>query len=139
VLGAQADGETSLASAAERFGTPCYVYDLDAVGVQTQKLRAALGERFTLAYAVKANPSLAVLATLSRLGLSADVAQRGELAAALAAGFPAEHILATGPSRRTDSALWPRRVCRSTPRGPSELERLDMLGRELAEDPGGLS
>ena len=40
-----------------------------------------------LAYAVKANPALAVVAHLGRLGLGADVASGGELATALRAGI----------------------------------------------------
>jgi len=50
------------AEIAERFGTPAYVYDLDVVGRQVESLRAALPARFDLAYAVKANPNLAVCA-----------------------------------------------------------------------------
>ena len=47
---------------AERFGTPLYVYDLDVVDRQVAALRAVLPDRVDLAYAVKANPALAVVA-----------------------------------------------------------------------------
>ena len=46
---------------AERFGTPFYVYDLDAVEARVEALLGAVGPRFEIAYAVKANPSLGVL------------------------------------------------------------------------------
>ena len=64
---------------AERFGTPLYVYDLDVVDRQVAALRAVLPPVVELAYAVKANPALAVVAHLGRLGLGADVASGGEL------------------------------------------------------------
>ena len=68
------------AELADRFGTPLYVYDLDVIERQVAALRAALPARVELAYAVKANPALAVVDFLGRLGLGADVASGGELA-----------------------------------------------------------
>ena len=64
---------------AERFGTPFYAYDLDVVTRQVEALRSILPATFDLAYAVKANPNLAVLRHLAGLGLGADVASGGEL------------------------------------------------------------
>ena len=87
---------------ATRFGTPVYLYDLDVVGRQVQALRAALPARFELAYAVKANPSLAVVAYLGSLGLGADVASGGELEMVLRAGIGADRIVMTGPGKRDD-------------------------------------
>jgi diaminopimelate decarboxylase len=85
---------------ANRFGTPLFVYDLDVVDRQVAALRAALPERTDLAYAVKANPALAMVAHLGRLGLGADVASGGELATALRAGIGADRIVMTGPGKR---------------------------------------
>lgn len=85
---------------AERFGTPLYVYDLDVIDRQVAALRAALPPNAELAYAVKANPALAVVAHLGALGLGADVASGGELATALRAGIPAARIVMTGPGKR---------------------------------------
>ena len=75
-----------LAGLARRFGTPLYVYDFDALSRRADALVAALAPRFTAAYAVKANPSLAVVSFLGSKGLGADVASKGELAAVLRAG-----------------------------------------------------
>lgn len=82
------------------FGTPLYVYDLDVIDRQVAALRAALPPNAELAYAVKANPALAIVAHLGALGLGADVASGGELATALRAGIPAERIVMTGPGKR---------------------------------------
>jgi diaminopimelate decarboxylase len=85
---------------AARFGTPLYVYDLDVVELQVAALRAVLPRCFDLAYAVKANPSLGVVAHLGRLGLGADVASGGELATVLRAGIKPSLIVFTGPGKR---------------------------------------
>ena len=90
------------AELAERFGTPAYVYDLDVVGRQVESLRAALPARFDLAYAVKANPNLAVLRHLALMGLGADVASGGELRHVVRAGFNPAHVVMTGPGKRDE-------------------------------------
>ncbi len=87
---------------AERFGTPAYVYDLDVVTRQVEELRTALPERFDLAYAVKANPNLAVLRHLAAMGLGADVASGGELRHAVRAGFEPMRVVMTGPGKRDE-------------------------------------
>ena len=114
---------------AARFGTPCFAYDLDAVDRRVAELSAALGPRFEIAYAVKANPSLAILSLLAGLGLGADVASRGELRAARRAGFPARRLLATGPSKSDADleALIGAGVGQIHAEGPEELERMEAL------------
>jgi diaminopimelate decarboxylase len=90
------------AELAERFGTPAYVYDLDVVTRQVDTLRAVLPARFDLAYAVKANPNLAVLHHLAAMGLGADVASGGELRHAVRAGLDPAHVVMTGPGKRDE-------------------------------------
>ncbi len=84
---------------ARTFGTPLYVYDLDTLAGRAARLRAALPDRVDVAYAVKANPSLAVIATLASAGLGADVSSEGELEAALRAGIMPRAIVVTGPGK----------------------------------------
>jgi len=90
---------------AERFGTPAFVYDLGVVGRRTALLRDALRGRLDLAYAVKANPNLAVLRHLAGLGLGADVASGAELRHALRAGFDADAVVMTGPGKRDEELV----------------------------------
>ena len=85
-------------------GSPLFVYDLDALTARVDALRAALPSAVDLAFAVKANPSLAVLAHLARLGVGADVASGGELEAVVRAGIPVDRIVFTGPGK-TDAEL----------------------------------
>lgn len=89
---------------ASLYGTPFFVYDLDVLTARVAALRETLPAIADLAFAVKANPSLAVLAHLARLGVGADVASGGELQAAIRAGVPLDRIVFTGPGK-TDVEL----------------------------------
>lgn len=83
---------------AREVGTPLFVYSSAAMRQQARRLRsalAALGEPL-VAYAVKANPNAAVLATLAAEGLGADVVSGGEYGRARAAGMPPEKIVFSG-------------------------------------------
>jgi diaminopimelate decarboxylase len=126
-------GDSLIRRAAARFGTPLYLYDFEVIAARVRALRGALGPRFELAYAVKANPSLGILSFLREFGLSADVASRGELLAVLRAGCPPSKILSTGPAK-TDAdleALVRNRVSIIHAEGEWELERLEKIGRRL--------
>jgi diaminopimelate decarboxylase len=116
---------------ARRFGTPLYVYDFDALATRAEELRAALAPRFTGVYAVKANPSLAVVSFLGARGFGADVASKGELATVVRAGIAPERILATGPAKSDADleALVATPVSQIHVEGPGELERLDAIAR----------
>ncbi len=112
---------------AATYGTPLYVYDLDMVEERGRRLRSALPARFDVAYAAKANPSLAVIAAAIASGSGVDVASSGELEAALRAGASARTIVVTGPGK-SDGLL-----ARATAIGvraivvesPGELERVE--------------
>ena len=115
-----------LIAAATEHGTPLFVYDLDEVAGRVATLRSMLPARFELAYAVKANPSLAVLQRLTSTGIGADVASAGELAAVLRAGLAPQRIVFTGPGKRdaelAQAAALPLRAV--TVESLGELERL---------------
>ncbi|MGE5345213.1 MAG: hypothetical protein ACM3JH_04585 [Acidithiobacillales bacterium] len=122
-----------LRRAAQRFGTPLYLYDFDVIERQVVRLRRALGPRFEIAFAVKANPSLAVLKFLFGRGLGADVASRGELLAARRAGCPPSRILSTGPAKSDADleALVRSGVSQIHVEGEWEMEALDAVARKL--------
>ena len=118
---------------AGRFGTPLYVYDLDVVSRQMTALRSVLPATFDLAYAVKANPNLAVMRHLAGLGLGADVASGGELRHALRAGFAADRIVFTGPGKRDEelAGAVDAGVRAVTVESPCELRRLARIAAGL--------
>jgi len=86
-----------LATIAQQVGTPAYVYSAATLTRHYQVFEQGLaGMDALIAYSVKANSNLAVLALLAKLGAGADVVSGGELARALAAGIPAEKIVFSG-------------------------------------------
>jgi len=114
---------------AERFGTPLYVYDFDVVDRQVAALRSVLPPVVEIAYAVKANPGLAIVTHLGRLGLGADVASGGELETVTRAGVTADRVVMTGPGKRDDElrAAVTAGVRAVTVESPGELARLEAI------------
>ncbi|KTT97381.1 diaminopimelate decarboxylase [Sphingomonas yabuuchiae] len=94
----------ALSRIARAVGTPTYVYSANALRAAARRFREALAPipRKSLAFAVKANPSLAVLSVLRDEGFGADIVSGGELTAALAAGMAAEDIVYSGVGKTPD-------------------------------------
>lgn len=90
--------DVPLPAIAEAVGTPVYVYSTATMQRHARVFRAALEPLADplVAYAVKANPNAAVLATLAREGLGADVVSGGEYRRARAAGIAADKIVFSG-------------------------------------------
>jgi diaminopimelate decarboxylase len=126
-------GGFDAADLAARFGTPLYVYDLDVIDRQVDALRQVLPPMVDVAYAVKANPALAVVDHLARLGLGADVASGGELELALRARIPAHRIVMTGPGK-SDPELRAAVIAgihAVTVESMGELARLDWIAADV--------
>lgn len=102
--------QVSLTEIAKTVGTPAYVYSAAAFRESARSFRDGLAavERKHLAFAVKANPNLAVLRLLAEEGYGADIVSGGEMMRALAAGMAAESIIFSGVGktrRELDAAL----------------------------------
>ena len=115
------------AEARTRFGTPCYVYDREALEAAARlalAFPAPFG--FTLRYAMKANPSRGVLTVFRDLGLHIDASSDHEVERALRAGFPASTIQLTSqlPSPRLAEHL-----ARGVLVNACSLHQLETLGR----------
>ncbi|HZG08687.1 MAG TPA: diaminopimelate decarboxylase [Allosphingosinicella sp.] len=96
--------DVPLPAIAEAVGTPVYVYSTATMLRNTRVLRdalAPLGDPL-ISYAVKANPNAAVLATLAREGLGADVVSGGEYRRARAAGIAPEKIVFAGVGKTAE-------------------------------------
>lgn len=86
-----------LADIAEAVGTPAYVYSSATLERHYDVFKQAFAPREVLvAFAVKANANIAVLATLARKGAGADTVSQGEIERALKAGVPASKIIFSG-------------------------------------------
>jgi diaminopimelate decarboxylase len=89
----------------ERFGTPCYVYDRAAlVAAADHALAFPNAFGLTVRYAMKANPSRALLEIFRDRGLHIDASSDYEVERALRAGFAPERIMLTSqvPSARLE-------------------------------------
>jgi diaminopimelate decarboxylase len=84
-----------LVTAAERWGTPLSVTDLDRAAANARAWADALPGAL-VAYAVKANPDPALLRRLAADGIGAEVVGPVELALARRGGVPPERIVANG-------------------------------------------
>jgi len=97
--------DVALREIAAKVGTPVYVYSTATFTRHYNVFAEAFKDRKTLiAYSVKANSNIAVLATLAKLGAGADVVSEGELARALTAGIPASRIVFSGVGK-TESEM----------------------------------
>ena len=111
----------------ERFGTPCYVYDLAGLEATARRALAfSAPYGFTLRYAMKANPSRGILTLFRDLGLHVDASSDWEVERALAAGFAPSRIQLTSqmPSRRVKE-----HVARGVLLNACSLHQLELFGQ----------
>ena len=95
--------DVALRDIAQEVGTPCYVYS----SATFERHYTVFAESFQgidalVAYSVKANSNIGILATLAKLGAGADVVSGGELQRAITAGIPANKIVFSGVGKTAD-------------------------------------
>ncbi len=89
--------ELKLTELAARFGTPLYVYSLQALREALSGwLRGIVGTKHRVFYAMKANSNLALLKIFREAGTGFDIVSRGELQRALLAGAKGGDIVYSG-------------------------------------------
>lgn len=124
--------DTIIREAAERFPTPLYVFDTDALLKRFQYFRKHLGEEIGLTYCMKTNPFLtaASLPETQRIEVCSD----GEFRVCRSLEIPPEKLLISGVLKREldlaeildycgDRALY-------TAESPSQLELLNRMGAD---------
>ncbi len=96
--------DVPLPTIAAEVGTPVYVYSRATFIRHARVFKDALSalDNPHIAFAIKANPNLAVLRILAREGYGADVVSAGELNRALAAGMKAEDIVFSGVGKTAE-------------------------------------
>jgi diaminopimelate decarboxylase len=100
--GRLAVGGVALGDLAARHGTPLLVYDEATLRHRARAYReglAAYPGPSRLAFACKAQTTVALLRVLLEEGLGMDVASEGELAFAVAAGTPGERLIVHGNNK----------------------------------------
>jgi len=96
--------QVELRAIADEIGTPVYVYSSATLRHHATVMKQALAalDDPLIAYAVKANPNSAVLATLAQEGLGGDIVSIGEYRQAITAGMPPERIVFSGVGKTAD-------------------------------------
>ena len=99
--------QVPLPDIADAVGTPVYVYSRATLERHARVFREALSglDNPHIAFAVKANPNLAVLRVLAKQGYGADVVSGGEMDRALAAGIKAEEIVFSGVGKTAEEIV----------------------------------
>jgi len=131
-----------LSRIAEAVGTPVYVYSSATLERHFEVFREALRARPEIgepliAYAVKANSNLAVLATLARLGAGADTVSEGEIRRALRAGVPPGRIVFSGVGKTEAELAFALQagVFQINVESEPELRLLARIAREMGVRP----
>jgi diaminopimelate decarboxylase len=93
----------ALTQIAENFGTPCYVYSKAALTQAFERFDAGFkGSNHLVCFAVKSNPSLAILNLFAKLGAGFDIVSGGELARVIAAGGDPSKVVFSGVGKTAD-------------------------------------
>ena len=87
----------ALASVAEKFATPTYLYSGAAIADAYQEFQGGLRDvGYTICFAVKSNGNLSILKRLAELGSSFDIVSGGELRLLQNIGVPGNRIVFSG-------------------------------------------
>ena len=119
---------------ADRYGTPLYVYDFDAMREQYDKLKAAFrGRKSLICYAVKANANLSVVKHFAQQGSGADCVSIGEVRRAMMAGVPKYKVIFSGVGKRDDEIreAIERDILYINVESEAELGRVEMIAKAL--------
>ncbi|MEQ1608892.1 MAG: diaminopimelate decarboxylase [Hyphomonadaceae bacterium] len=128
--------DVSLEAVARELGTPAYVYSDATLRRHYSVLADAFANRNVLiAYAVKANSNLGVIATLAEMGAGADVVSGGELMKAMEAGVPANRIVFSGVAKTAEEMKigLTRGIHQFNVESLPELHRLSKVATEMGK------
>ena len=123
-----------LSKIAAEFGTPTYVYSKEALTSAFKRFSAGFeGTDHLVCFAVKSNPSLAILSLFAKLGAGFDIVSGGELARVIAAGGDASKVVFSGVGKteaEMRSALEAGIFCFNV-ESASELDRLNSVAGSM--------
>jgi diaminopimelate decarboxylase len=121
---------------AQQFATPCYVYSKQALQSAFERFKAGFAQADHLVcFAVKANPSLAILNLFAKLGAGFDIVSGGELARVIAAGGDPAKVVFSGVGKTAAEmrqALEAGIFCFNV-ESASELTRLNQVAGEMGK------
>jgi len=130
-------GGHDLVDLADRFGTPLYVVDAQRIRENFRRFKKAFESypKLLIAYAYKANPTLAICSILREEGAGAEVVSGGELYIALTIGVAPSKIVFDGVSKgenelkmAIENEIWAINV-----ESLEELRKIDEIASELGK------
>lgn len=126
----------ALSDIAQSYSTPCYVYSKSALtNAYTNFSSGFIGCDHLVCFAVKANPSLAILNLFASLGAGFDIVSGGELARVLTAGGDPRKIVFSGVGKteqEMEAALDADILCFNV-ESESELRRLNQVAEKMGK------
>lgn len=126
----------ALSQIANQFATPTYVYSKSALEASFKAFQSGfVGSDHLVCFAVKANPSLAILNLFARLGAGFDIVSGGELARVLAAGGDPAKVVFSGVGKTAiemRAALEAGIFCFNV-ESAAELERLNTVAGSMGK------
>ena len=128
--------EVALSVIAQRFDTPTYVYSKNSLADNYKSFQAGfVANDHLICFAVKANPSLAILNLFARLGAGFDIVSGGELARVMAAGADPAKVVFSGVGKSATemcAALEAGIFCFNV-ESAAELERLNKVAGSMGK------
>lgn len=125
-----------LSTIAAEFGTPTYVYSKEALTSAFKRFDAGFsGTDHLVCFAVKSNPSLAILNLFAQLGAGFDIVSGGELARVIAAGGDPSKVVFSGVGKteaEMRAALEAGIFCFNV-ESAAELERLNTVAGSMGK------
>ncbi len=128
--------DVTLTQIAENFGSPCYVYSKAALSQAFERFSAGFKDaNHLVCFAVKSNPSLAILNLFAQLGAGFDIVSGGELARVIAAGGDPKKVVFSGVGKTAEemrAALEAGIFCFNV-ESASELVRLNDVAASMGK------
>ena len=125
-----------LSQIAKQFGSPTYVYSKQALTSAFERFSEGFsGTDHLVCFAVKSNPSLAILNTFAKLGAGFDIVSGGELARVIAAGGDPSKVVFSGVGKTETEmrdALNAGIFCFNV-ESASELDRLNAVAASMGK------
>ena len=126
--------EVSVKNLSKKFETPFYCYSSRTIIEKFKEFERPFKHSDTLiCYAVKANPNIAILKILSKLGAGAEVVSEGELIRSLKASIPSKKIVFSGvgkSSKEIEFAI-KKNILQINIESEEELKLIEKIAKNL--------
>ena len=124
----------SIKNLSNKFSTPFYCYSSKTIIEKFKKFKKPFqNSNVIICYAVKANPNIAILKILSRLGSGAEVVSQGELIRSLKAGINSKKIIFSGVGKSPNEIEYAikKNILQINIESEEELKLIEKIAKKL--------